>query len=143
MSGRTYRFFAGSALYPFGHGLSYTTFAYSALTVNKTQVSAHDTVMVSVDITNTGQRPGDEVVQLYVQHGGHAVTRAFKDLRGFARVHFGPGEKRTVVLPLPVSSLAYWDESRHTWVVEREPVRIQVGASSADIRGQADIYVVP
>ena len=143
MSGRTYRFFAGSALYPFGHGLSYTTFAYSALTVNKTQVSAHDTVMVSVDITNTGQRPGDEVVQLYVQHGGHAVTRAFKDLRGFARVHFGPGEKRTVVLPLPVSSLAYWDESRHTWVVEREPVRIQVGASSADIRGQADINVVP
>ena len=62
---------------------------------------------------------------------------------GAASVHFAPGEKRTVVLPLPVSSLAYWDESRHTWVVEREPVRIQVGASSADIRGQADINVVP
>ena len=62
---------------------------------------------------------------------------------GAASVHFAPGEKRTVVLPLPVSSLAYWDESRHTWVVERDPVRIQVGASSADIRGQADINVVP
>ena len=143
MAGRTYRFFTGSTLYPFGHGLSYTTFGYANLKLNKAQASGHDTVMVSVDITNTGQRSGDEVVQLYVQHGGHAVTRPLKDLRGYARVHLAAGEKRTVTLPLAVSSLAYWNERAHLWALEQESVRIQVGASSADIRAQTDLNVVP
>jgi beta-glucosidase len=143
MAGRTYRLFTGSALYPFGHGLSYTTFAYSALRVNKTRASARDTVLVSVDITNSGPSPGDEVVQLYVQHGGRAVPRPQRDLRGYARVRLAPGERRTVTLPLAISSLAYWNEGAGAWTIERETVRIQVGASSADIRVQADLEVAP
>ena len=143
MAGRTYRFFTGSALYPFGHGLSYTTFTYSALKVNKTLASARDTILVSVDITNSGPRPGDEVVQMYVQHGGRAVPRAQRDLRGYARVRLAPGETRTVTLPLAISSLAYWNEGTSAWVIERETVHIQIGASSADMRAQTDLEVVP
>jgi beta-glucosidase len=100
-------------------------------------------VRVSVDITNSGTRSGDEVVQLYVQHAGRAVPRALRDLRGYARVRLAPGETRSVTLPLAISSLAYWNEGTRAWMMERETVRIQVGASSADIRRQTDIEVVP
>ncbi|HKW10086.1 MAG TPA: glycoside hydrolase family 3 C-terminal domain-containing protein [Gemmatimonadaceae bacterium] len=143
MAGRTYRFFAGKPLYPFGFGLSYTTFAYSKLRTSRARASARDTVLVSVDVANTGARAGDEVVQLYVQHTGRAVTRPLEDLRGYARVHLAPGETRTVSLPLAVSSLAYWNESKHGWEVEPETVRLLVGASSADIRSRTTIDVAP
>jgi len=141
MAGRTYRFFAGAPLYPFGHGLSYTTFTYKNLRTSAATLAAEGTVTVSVDITNTGKRSGDEVVQLYVQHLGSAVERPKKDLRGYARITLRPGETRTVELPLRASSLAYWNAAAHRWVVEDEPVRIQVGASSADIRLEATIRV--
>ena len=143
MAGRTYRFFKGAPLYPFGYGLSYTTFAYTNLRASRTQASAHDTITVSVDLANTGTRTNDEVVQLYVDHQGSAVSRPVMDLRGYRRVHLAAGEKRTVVLPLAVSSLAYWNETTHQWTLERERVRLLVGASSADIRGQTTIDVVP
>jgi beta-glucosidase len=143
MQGRTYRFFRGTPLYPFGYGLSYTTFDYSQPRVSKSTVSAGDTVLVSVDVANTGARAGDEVVQLYVQHAGSAVPRPLEDLRGYSRVHLDAGEKRTVTIPLAVSSLAYWDEAKHGWVLEREPVRLRLGASSADIRATTSIDVVP
>jgi len=143
MAGRTYRFFAKTPLYPFGHGLSYTNFAYSNIRLANSRASSKDTVVVSVDVTNSGARGGDEVVQLYVQHLGSAVPRPIKDLRGYARVHLEPGEKRTVALPIAVSSLAYWNETTHGWVVEREDVRVLVGASSADIRQQATLSVAP
>jgi len=143
MAGRTYRFFAGTPLYPFGHGLSYTSFAYSNVRANRTRASTRDTIAISVDVANTGARAGDEVVQLYVQHEGHSVVRPLKDLRGYARVHLAPGERRTVSLPLVISSLAYWNETTHQWSAEREPVRVLVGASSADIRGQTTITVMP
>jgi beta-glucosidase len=143
MTGRTYRFFSGTPLYPFGYGLSYGTFVYSNLKTSRERASARDTVLVSVDVGNSGARAGDEVVQLYVQHTGRAVTRSLEDLRGYARVHLAPGEKRTVVLPLAVSSLAYWDESKGGWEVETETVRLLVGASSADIRVRTSIDVAP
>jgi len=141
MAGRTYRFFAGAPLYPFGHGLSYTTFTYKNLRTSAATLAAEGTVTVSVDITNTGKRSGDEVVQLYVQHLGSAVERPKKDLRGYARITLRPGETRTVELSLRASSLAYWNAAAHRWVVEDEPVRIQVGASSTDIRLEATIRV--
>jgi beta-glucosidase len=141
MTGRTYRFFAGTPLYPFGHGLSYTTFAYKNLRTSAPTVRADGAVTVSVDVTNTGKRTGDEVVQLYVQHLGSAVTRPRKDLRGYARITLRPGETRTVQLPLGASSLAYWNADGHRWVVEEEPVRIQVGASSTDVRLEATLRV--
>ncbi|HEX8725524.1 MAG TPA: glycoside hydrolase family 3 C-terminal domain-containing protein, partial [Gemmatimonadaceae bacterium] len=134
MAGRTYRFFNGTPLYPFGYGLSYTTFTYANLRTTADSVGAGDTVAVSVDVTNTGQRAGDEVVQLYVRYPESAVTRPNEDLRGFARVTLPPGQTRTVRLRVPVSSLAYWQPSRQRWTVESTPVQIAVGSSSADIR---------
>ena len=140
--GRTYRFFTGTPLYPFGHGLSYTTFAYRNLRARTERVRADDTIGVSVDVTNSGPIAGDEVVQLYVSHPASKVPRPIKDLRGYRRVSLKPGETRTVSFSVPVSSLAYWNERTHGWVVESAPVKLQVGASSADMRGEHTIQVV-
>jgi len=134
MAQRTYRFFTGPVLYPFGFGLSYTTFAYDSLRAAHDTVGPADTVTVTATIANTGTRRGDEVVQLYVQHLGSGVPRPIKDLRAFRRVTLDPGQSRDVALRFPVSSLAYWDSTTSGWRVESEPVRIEVGASSADIR---------
>jgi beta-glucosidase len=140
--GRTYRFFTGTPLYPFGHGLSYTTFAYRNLRARTERDRAADTIGVSVDVTNSGPFAGDEVVQLYVSHPASKVPRPIKDLRGYRRVSLKPGETRTVSFSVPVSSLAYWNERTHGWVVESAPVKLQVGASSADIRAEHTIQVV-
>ncbi|AHG88100.1 glycoside hydrolase family 3 domain protein [Gemmatirosa kalamazoonensis] len=134
MQGRTYRFFKGTPLFPFGYGLSYTTFAYRNLRTSAPSLASDGTVTVSVDVTNTGRRAGDEVVQLYVRHAGSKVERPIKDLRGYRRVSLKPGETRTVSFPLAARSLAYWNTERHAWAVESEPVELQVGGSSADVR---------
>lgn len=143
MTGRTYRFFKGEPLYAFGHGLSYTTFTYANLRTTTDSPGANDTVMVSVDVTNAGTRGGDEVVQLYVQHVGSAVERPVRDLRGYRRLTLAPGETRTVQIPLAIASLAYWDASAHRWVVEKDQIRVQVGASSADIRLDKTLMISP
>jgi len=141
MAGRTYRFFKGTPLYPFGHGLSYTMFAYKDLRTSADTLPADGRITVRVDVTNSGKRAGDEVVQLYVQHLGSTVERPIRELKGYKRVALKPGETRTVELPLAAASLAYWDSGGHHWVVEPEAVRIQVGASSADIRLEKPITV--
>jgi beta-glucosidase len=143
MAGHTYRFFNGTPLYPFGHGLGYTSFSYTNLATNTQRLRSKDSVIVGVDVKNTGSRTGDEVVQLYIRHLGSKVARPNKDLRGYARVTLRPGETRHVRFILPASSLAYWDAARDRWVVEPEPVQLQVGASSADVRLQKTINVVP
>jgi beta-glucosidase len=142
MAGRTYRFFRGTPLYPFGHGLSYTTFAYKNLDTSAATLPADGAITVQVDVTNTGQRTGDEVVQLYVRHRGSSVERPERDLRGYERVTLRPGETRRVAFPLPASSLAYWSPEGHRWVVEADSVALGVGASSADIRLEQTIKVV-
>ena len=134
MKGRTYRFFEGTPLYPFGYGLSYTTFAYKNLRTSAPSVSANGTVGVTVDVTNSGSVAGDEVVQLYAQHLGSKVSRPIKDLRGFRRVTLRPGETKTVRFALAAASLAYWDDQRKRWMNESESIKLLVGASSADIR---------
>jgi beta-glucosidase len=141
MAGRTYRFFNGQPLYPFGYGLSYTTFAYSNLRTSADSIDGSDSLTVSVDVKNFGPRAGDEVVQLYVKHLGSAVPRAREDLRGFQRVHLQPGETKTIAMRMPAASIAYWNADRQAWVVEREPVEIAVGASSADIRLATTVQV--
>ncbi|MDF2770558.1 MAG: glycoside hydrolase family 3 domain protein [Geminicoccaceae bacterium] len=143
MANRTYRFFKGEPLYPFGHGLSYTTFTYANLRTRADSVASGDSIVVEVNVTNSGQRAGDEVVQLYVQHLGSTVERPIRDLRGYSRVRLAPGETRTVTMAFPASSLAYWDAQANRWVAEDEQIRLQVGASSSDIRLDRVIRVTP
>ncbi|MDX1674316.1 MAG: fibronectin type III-like domain-contianing protein, partial [Longimicrobiales bacterium] len=94
-------------------------------------------------VTNTGDRAGDEVVQLYVRHPRSAVERPRKALKGFRRITLEPGQTRTVPLPLPADDLAYWDPGLDRWVVEPGPVVLEVGASSADIRLRETVEVTP
>jgi beta-glucosidase len=141
MAGRTYRFFGGTPLYAFGFGLSYTTFSYKNLRTSTEAMGKDGSVTVSVDVTNTGSRAGDEVAQLYVKHDGSSVERPREDLRGYSRVALAPGETKTVTFPLAAKSLAYWNARQHGWVVEGESIRLRVGASSADIRLEKTIRV--
>ena len=139
--GRTYMYFKGAPLYPFGHGLSYTTFDFAHLRTDKAVLALDGQLVVSVDVTNTGPVAGDAVPQLYVQHLGSKVDRPARQLEGFTRVRLAAGETRTVSMPLQASQLAYWDSGRKAFVVEPESVRLMIGASSADIRLRADVSV--
>ena len=141
--GRTYMYFKGEPLYPFGHGLSFTGFRYSNLHVSASALKEDGEVAVSLEVQNTGKRTGEEVVQLYVTHLKSKVERPGKELKGFQRVLLRPGETKSVQIPLKASTLAFWDESQSRWVVEEEPVKILVGRSSADIRLTRNIDVVP
>jgi beta-glucosidase len=139
--GRTYMYFKHKPLYPFGYGLSYTTFKYSALKTSAPTLAKDGAVTVSVDVKNAGKRAGEEVVQLYVRRPNAPADRPRQELRGFKRVALGPGESKTVEMPLPASSLGQWEASRHSFVVEAGKVDLLVGASSADIRLQGSITV--
>src|ERR1022692_3068517 len=139
--GRTYMYFKGQPLYPFGFGLSYTTFEYSNLRTSAESVDAAGEAMVSVDVKNTGTRAGDEVVEMYVKHLDSAVERPIKELRGFARIPLRPNETRTVRLPLKGSDLTCWDAGKHSFVVEPGRLNIMLGASSADVRLEKTIEV--
>ena len=141
--GRTYMYFKGEPLYPFGYGLSYTTFAYSRLRTSAEALNANGSIAVSVDVKNTGKRAGDEVVQLYVKHIGSVLDRPGKELRGFERVSLKPGETKTVTLQLPASRLAYWNTVTKSWMLEYDKVQLLVGPSSADTELKRAINVVP
>jgi beta-glucosidase len=132
--GRTYMYFKGQPLYPFGFGLSYTTFDYSNLKTSADTLNKDGTITVSVDVQNSGKIAGEEVVQLYVKHLESAVERPIQELRGFKRVALKPGERKTVEIPLPAKSLEYWNMDRHAFVLEPGKVELLAGASSADIR---------
>jgi beta-glucosidase len=110
MAKRTYRYFDGEPLYPFGYGLSYTSFAYKNPRVNHAKASAKDAVTISVDVVNTGAQAGDEVVQLYLTHKGVAGA-PFRALRGFQRVHLDRGQKKTVSFSLRDRDLSIVDET--------------------------------
>jgi beta-glucosidase len=132
--GRTYMYFKGDPLYPFGYGLSYTTFKYSKLRVAPSRLAAGGKVMVDVDVKNTGTRAGDDVVELYVKHVNSVVDRPAKELCGFRRVTLSSGESQTVEIPLPADKLTYWDVQRKGWVLEGDEVEVMVGESSADVK---------
>jgi beta-glucosidase len=142
-NGRTYMYAKAQPLYPFGFGLSYTTFAYSDLRLGAPSVTPDGTATVSVDVKNTGRRAGDEVVQLYVSYAESKVSRPARELKGFARVSIEPGETKTVSIPLPASRLAYWDTAKQAFVVETGAVTIRAGSSSADIRQEATLTISP
>jgi beta-glucosidase len=128
-------------LYPFGYGLSYTTFAYDHLRVEPAQADAGQTITVSLDVTNTGARAGDEVVQLYLHHRAASVTRPVKELKGFQRIPLEPGETRTVTFQVPVAIIGFYDQNME-YGVEPGPVDVLVGSSSEDIRLQGAFVIV-
>jgi beta-glucosidase len=116
--------------YAFGHGLAYTTYAYANLALDATDVKEDGAVTASVDVTNTGSRAGEEIVQLYVGFPGSKVDRPVKLLRGFERVALGPGETKRVSLPVKARDLAYYDTGSKAWVVERLEYSVFVGGST-------------
>lgn len=132
--GRTYMYFKGQPLFPFGHGLSYTTFKYGKLRTSAPALASGGTVDVDVDVTNTGKVAGDSVVELYAAWPKSRVERPRQALVGFRRVNVKPGETRTVRIPLAAQRLAYWNTQAGRFEVEPVPVTLMVGESSADIR---------
>ena len=130
-NGRTYMYCKTAPLYSFGYGLSYTTFSYENLTTS-TGSFCQGTLDVNVDVTNTGNRSGEEVVQLYVKYHNSSIPRPVKQLRGFKRVAIAAGATSKVSIPLSFKDLAYWDSTQSKWTVESGTVQIFVGGSSAD-----------
>lgn len=120
-------------LFPFGHGLSYTTFEYGGLNV-PARAAIGEPVTVSFTVANTGDHPGAEIVQVYVRDVASSLPRPPKELKGFAKVVLNPGERQTVALTLDERAFAFYDPDRHAWVVEPGEFEILIGASSRDIR---------
>ncbi len=142
-NGRTYMHFKGAPLYPFGYGLSYTTFEYTNKGVFQFGAGppGSGTISVTVDVRNTGTRDGEEVVQLYVKHLDSKVERPTQELKGFTRVALKAGETKPVTISLPAERLAYWDVKTQRFVVEPDQVELRIGSSSADIRVKQTISV--
>ncbi len=126
-------------LFPFGHGLSYTTFEYGSVKASKANLSGDEGYKVSVDVKNTGQRAGAEIVQLYVQDVEASVPRPPKELKGFRKVFLKPGEQATVTLDISKADLSFFDEKQGKWVAEPGKFVLHVGTSSCDIRGRVEI----
>jgi beta-glucosidase len=139
--GRTYMYFKDTPLFPFGFGLSYTTFGYSNLKVSSNSMAADGEIKISVDVKNTGMMAGDEVVQLYVRFPDSKVERPVKQLKAFTRTPVNKGETKTVSLNLKAEDLAYWNEKDHKFTVEPGTVELMLGSSAADIRLKKVIQV--
>jgi beta-glucosidase len=142
MKGRTYRYFEGQPLYPFGHGLSYTRFEYSDLRLDRTETASDESVEVSVTVKNSGDRAGHEVAQLYVTAVKPGMPAPLKELRGFERVPLAVGEQRRVTFRLtPSDAFARYNETTRRFVVAAGEYEIGVGASSRDVRSTARLRV--
>ena len=141
LHGRTYLYSKDKPLYPFGYGLSYTTFSYDGLSLSAPKMAADGGVKVTVKVRNTGKRASDEVVQVYVQHLGSAVTRPQLELKGFERVRIEPGAVKEVTMDLKARDLAFWNTPDHAWSVEKEQVRVLAGGSSDKLPVQATVDV--
>jgi beta-glucosidase len=142
MEGRTYRYFRGQPLYPFGHGLSYTRFEYSGLRLSRARVGRDDVLEVSLDVKNVGARDGDEVVQMYVRDVDAKPPSATRQLRGFERVRLKAGDETRVRFRLvPERDLAHYDETRKALAVAPGEFEVEAGASSRDIRLRSRVTV--
>jgi beta-glucosidase len=144
--GRTYMYFTGKALYPFGCGLSYTTFNYSNLRLSAPKMGAAGEMTINFDLTNSGARTGDEVTQLYVKYLNSKVEMPLKALKGFKRITLKPGETKKMDFTLRAKDLAYWKEKsggpfEGSWEVEPGKIQVLIGSSSADSRLQGDVEI--
>jgi beta-glucosidase len=133
-AGTTYQYFPGKALWPFGHGLSYSNFSYSDLTIDKTDVEENDTVAVSFKLKNSGSMKAEEVPQLYITVSGSIFLRPIKTLKGFDRLFLEPGEEKAISFDLPVRELTAWDSYQGRFCVESGFCTVSIGSSSSDIR---------
>lgn len=135
--GRTYQYYTGNAVYPFGYGLSYTTFEYSNIKIDKANANANDTVKITADVKNTGRTAGAEVAQLYITvPGADGKTLPLKQLKGFERVTLNPGETKTVTFNLDISDVYFFnEETQQNYVIDGE-YTAKVGASSNDQSAQ-------
>ena len=124
-------------LFPFGHGLSYTSFSYGELELSAAEVGSGDTLTARIAVTNTGARAGQEVVQLYVRDSPSSLVRPEKELKGFAKLHLAPGETAVAAIDLDLRSLAFFDDRQGAWVAEAGEFTVLVGHSSSDIRAHA------
>lgn len=127
--------------YPFGYGLSYTTFDYGKISTDKKEYGKNDTVKISFILKNSGKRDGSESVQLYVGQKRPSLPRPVKELKAFKKVFLKAGESQEVTLEIPVQSMAFFNDKLHKWVVESDTFTIYCGASSRDIKSEANIRV--
>jgi beta-glucosidase len=143
--GYTYLYFKGLPLYPFGHGLSYTRFEYSHLKLSATPFASTGQVEIAFDITNTGQRAGSDVAQLYTHQQHSSVVQPIKSLRAFERVTLEPGESKHLKFELPAALLAYYDVRSKSFVIEPGTFKLLIGSSSEDIRlrGRFEVTTAP
>lgn len=121
-------------LFPFGHGLSYTSFSYENINLDKKEINETDTLTVTIDITNSGDRKGAETIQLYIRDQDSRLVRPEKELKGFKKVVLSPGEKKTITFQINKDDLAFFDEKENAWTVEDGMFDILIGSSSRDIR---------
>lgn len=121
-------------LFPFGHGLSYTTFTYGKAALSSTDMTADGSITVTVPVKNTGSLPGKEVVQLYVGDNKSSLPRPQKELKAFDKIALNPGEEKTVTFTITADDLKYFDDARHEWVAEPGKFTLYIGSSSTDIR---------
>jgi beta-glucosidase len=128
-------------LYPFGHGLSYTSFEYSDLSIKRKQATPGESVDISLKVGNVGKVAGDEVIQLYVCDKFASTPRPVKELKGYQRVTLNPDEIRTVTFHLPVDQLAFYDENLNL-IVEAGKIDVMLGSSSEDIRLRSGFEIV-
>lgn len=140
-SGQTYMYSSQPVLYPFGYGLSYTTFRYSGMRLSASAMGEGGQVTASVDVTNTGSRAGSDVVQLYVHEEQSRVKQPLKKLIGFQRVSLRPGQTTTARFPVTASDLQFWDVTRNKWVLETGRYDLMAGGSSADTPQSAALAV--
>jgi beta-glucosidase-like glycosyl hydrolase len=139
-SGRTYMYFNKDVTYEFGYGLSYTSFAYSNFAISKNAITPNDKVTVSVDVTNTGDMDGDEIVQVYVKTPESQATldRPIKRLRGFKRVTIPKGQTKTVAIEIDCADFWFWDSKNNRITFDKGNYIFEIGASSKDIKGQVE-----
>ena len=123
-------------LFPFGHGLSYTTFAYGKATVNKKVMKIDEQIVITVPITNTGKRIGSEIVQLYISDLKSSLPRPVKELKGFSKIQLAPGETQEVTFLLDKQALIFFNDSRHEWLAEPGKFEAQIAASATDIKSK-------
>ena len=128
--------------FAFGHGLSYTTFKYGKVVLDRNKIDRNGKIIASVDITNTGKREGKEIVQLYISDKKSSLPRPVKELKGFEKINLKPGETKKVDFEIDINALSFYNDVEQKWVAENGDFDLLIGASAADIKGKSTFTLV-